>query len=263
MSESHIDPRFAQPVIDSENIDAVVFDMDGVITDTARVHSAAWKLLFDEYLRTHAEATGGEFHEFTDDDYRAYVDGKPRYDGVRSFLASRGIELADGSADDPPGDQTVQALGNKKNGFFLEELRAHGADAYPHAVELVRRLQEAGIQTAIISASVNAKEVLEAAGAGDLFEVRVDGVVAAEEGLPGKPDPAVFVEAAKRVGATPERAAVVEDAQAGVEAGSTGGFSLVIGVEPVSNSYRITPSEYTSVRVSTSSAFISACSGLM
>ena len=231
MSESHTEPRPDQPVIDREHIDAVVFDMDGVITDTARVHSAAWKLLFDEHLKAHAEATGTEFAEFTDEDYRAYVDGKPRYDGVRSFLASRGIELAEGSADDPPGDGTVQALGNRKNGFFLDELRASGADAYPHAVELVHRLQDAGIGTAIISASANAKEVLEAAGVGDLFSVRVDGVVADEMGLAGKPDPAVFREATNRLDATPERAVVVEDAQAGVEAGSSGGFALVIGVD--------------------------------
>jgi alpha,alpha-trehalase len=212
-------------------IDAVIFDMDGVITDTARVHFAAWKRLFDDYLQARAASTGSAFEEFTDEDYRAYVDGKPRYDGVRSFLASRGIELAEGSPDDPSGDGTVQALGNKKNGFFIDELRASGADAYPNAVELVHRLQAAGVGTAIISASENAAEVLTAAGVGTLFPVRVDGLVARDMGLPGKPDPAVFVEAARQLGATPDRAVVVEDAQAGVQAGVSGGFAYVIGVD--------------------------------
>jgi alpha,alpha-trehalase len=221
----------AGPVIDRSSIDAVIFDMDGVITDTARVHSAAWKRLFDDYLREHAEAQGTEFSEFTGEDYRAYVDGKPRFDGVRSFLASRGIELAEGPVDAPPGDDTVQALGNKKNGFFIEALQNSGADAYEGSVDLVHRLQEAGIGTAIISASVNAAEVLAAAGVGDLFSVRVDGVVAHDLGLPGKPDPAVFVEAARRLGASPQRSVVVEDAQAGVEAGKNGEFALVIGVD--------------------------------
>ncbi len=228
---SSVPDRPTEPVIDRARIDAVVFDMDGVITDTARVHFAAWKRLFDEYLRTHAKRTDTEFREFTEEDYHAYVDGKPRYDGVRSFLASRGIDLPEGSPDDPPGDSTVQALGNTKNRFFLDELRENGADAYPHAVDLVHRLHEHGIATAIISASRNAAEVLEAAGVGGLFAVRVDGVVAAEEGLAGKPDPAVFLEAVKRLGATPDRTAVVEDAQAGVEAGARGGFALVIGVD--------------------------------
>jgi alpha,alpha-trehalase len=218
-------------VIDPAIIDAVIFDMDGVITDTARVHFAAWKRLFDDYLSVLAERDGDEFVEFSGEDYRAYVDGKPRYDGVRSFLGSRGITLAEGTPEDPPGDSTVQALGNKKNGFFMDELRASGADAYPHAVDLVHRLQAAGIGTAIISASANAAEVLDSAGVGTLFPERVDGLVAAEMGLAGKPDPAVFLEAAKRLGATPERAAVVEDAQAGVEAGSRGGFAFVIGVD--------------------------------
>ena len=223
--------RPTEPVIDREHIDAVIFDMDGVITDTARVHSAVWKRLFDEYLRAHTEKTGAEFREFTDEDYRAYVDGKPRYDGVRSFLASHDIELAEGSPDDAPGDSTVQALGNRKNGFFLEALYESGADAYPHAVDLVHRLQAAGIGTAVISASLNAAEVLGSAGVGDLFRLRIDGVVAAEEGLAGKPDPAVFLEATRRLGFEASRAVVVEDAQAGVEAGSRGGFALVIGVD--------------------------------
>ena len=225
------DEPYAEPMIDPAHIDAVIFDMDGVITDTARVHSAAWKQLFDEYLREQAEQTGQEFIEFSDEDYRAYVDGKPRYDGVRSFLESRGIVLAEGTSDDPPGDATVQALGNKKNGYFMDELHSSGADAYPHAVDLVRRLQAADIGTAIISASANAAEVLDAAGVGTLFPVRVDGIVADELGLAGKPDPAVFLEATRRLGAKPARAVVVEDAQAGVQAGSTGGFALVIGVD--------------------------------
>ena len=225
------DAPYAEPVIDAARIDAVIFDMDGVITDTARVHSAAWKQLFDEYLQEQAKQTRQEFVEFSDEDYRAYVDGKPRYDGVRSFLASRGIVLAEGTADDSPGDATVQALGNKKDGLFMDALHSSGADAYPHAVDLVRRLQAADIGTAIISASMNLGEVLNAAGVGTLFPVHVDGIVAAELELPGKPDPAVFIEAASRLGVKPSRAVVVEDAQAGVEAGSKGGFALVIGVD--------------------------------
>ncbi len=214
-------------VIDRERFDAVVFDMDGVITDTARVHEAAWKRLFDDFLR---EREGEGFAPFSAEEYRSHVDGKPRYDGVRDFLASRGIALPEGSPDDAPGTPTVQGLGNRKNEYFLASL-AEGVRPYPHGVAFVHRLQDAGFGTAIISASRNAAAVLEAAGLADLFAVRVDGVVAAELGLAGKPAPDVFVEAARRLGATPERTVVVEDALAGVEAGRAGGFGLVIGVD--------------------------------
>ncbi len=218
-------------VIDRARFDAVIFDMDGVITDTARVHMTAWKNLFDDFLRGRAERSGESFRPFTDQDYQRYVDGKLRQDGVRSFLASRGIELDEGSLADPPEAGTVHGLGNAKNAYFLRLLAYRGASSFPHAVALVRSLQKAGVGTAVISASRNAEAVLASAGVLDLFPVRVDGVVAAELGLPGKPDPAVFLEAARRLGVPPERAVVVEDAQAGVEAGRAGGFGLVIGVD--------------------------------
>lgn len=213
-------------------VDAVVFDTDGVITDTASVHAAAWKRLFDRYLRERAEREGEPFQPFdADEDYRRYVDGKPRFDGVRTFLGSRGIDLPQGEPSDPPERETVCGLGNRKNGFFLEHLREHGAEPYPSTVAFVRELRARGVRTAAISASRNMSEVLDAAGVGGLFPVRVDGVVADELGLPGKPDPAVFVEAARRLGVEPSRTAVVEDALSGVEAGRRGGFALVIGVD--------------------------------
>ncbi len=221
-------PTFA---IDRGAIDAVVFDMDGVVTRTAVVHAAAWKKLFDDYLEERAAASGGEWRPFDDEDYRVYVDGKPRYDGVRSFLASRDIVLPDGEPADPPDRETVCGLGNRKNGYFIAEVERHGVEPFETTVRLVRCLQEAGIGTAIISASENATLILGAAGVGALFPVQVDGLVARELGLPGKPDPAVFLEAARRLGAEPDRAIVVEDALSGVEAGRGGGFAHVIGVD--------------------------------
>lgn len=210
----------------------MIFDLDGVLTDTASVHAAAWKRLFDEYLEERSRRSGEPFVPFdADADYRRYVDGKPRYDGVRSFLESRGIALPEGDPKDAPDRETVCGLGNRKNALFLEHLHEHGVDPFPSSVDLVRDLRAHGVDTAIISASRNCAEVLAAAGLEDLFEVRVDGVVAAELGLPGKPDPAVFLEAARRLGVEPPRAAVVEDALAGVEAGRRGGFGLVVGVD--------------------------------
>jgi alpha,alpha-trehalase len=212
------------------DLDAVVFDMDGVVTDTAQVHMAAWKRLFDDWLR--AQAGHGEtFAEFTDGDYRAYVDGKRREDGVAAFLASRGVQLPWGNEDDPPDRDTVVGLGRRKNAYFLDRVATEGVRAYDSTVRLVHDLAAAGIGVAVVTASRNADVVLEAAGLGQLFAVRVDGAVAAELRLPGKPDPAIFVEAARRLGAVPERAAVVEDAIAGVEAGRRGGFRLVVGVD--------------------------------
>ena len=218
-------------VIRSGDLDAVVFDMDGVVTDTASVHAQAWARMFDRFLRGRAEMSGGSFSPFTDDDYRRFVDGKPRYDGVRSFLASRGISLPDGDPSDPPDRDTVCGLGNRKDRDFLDHLRNEGIAPFPTTIALLERLRGAGVRTAIISASRNLDEVLAAAGVGDLFEVRVGGVETERLGLPGKPDPAVFVEAARRLAAEPGRSAVVEDALAGVEAGRRGGFRLVIGVD--------------------------------
>ena len=210
----------------------MIFDMDGVITDTASVHAEAWKRLFDEYLRERAVRTGEPFVPFdADGDYRRYIDGKGRFDGVRSFLASRRIELPEGDPNDPPDRETVCGLGNRKNEMFLEHLRHHGAQPYPSTVALVRELQTRGIGTAAISASRNMTEVLDAAGLGDLFTVKVDGTDLDELGLPGKPDPAMFLEAARRLEVDPPQAAVVEDALAGVEAGARGGFGLVVGVD--------------------------------
>lgn len=215
-------------------IDAVIFDMDGVITDTATVHAAAWKRLFDEYLEARARRTEEPWEPFREDvDYRRFVDGKARYDGVRAFLASRDISLPEGDPDDPADRETVCGLGNRKNAYFLRHLREHGAEPYPSTVRLLHELRRLGVGTAVISASQNAAEVLEAAGVIDLLQVRVDGTTAKELGLAGKPDPAVFVEAAKRLEARPERTAIVEDAIAGVEAGRAGGFGLVVGVDRV------------------------------
>jgi trehalose 6-phosphate phosphatase len=220
------------PTLSLDRVDAVVFDMDGVITDTVSVHAAAWKRLFDEYLEGRARRSGGRFEQFDlDADYRRFIDGKPRYDGVRDFLAAREIVLPEGDPADPPGRETVCGLGNRKNDYFLDHLRTHGAEPYPSTVALVRRLHADGIGVAVVSASQNAQEVLDAAGVGELFDVRVDGGVADELGLPGKPEPDVFVEAARRLGVDPGRTAIVEDAIAGVEAGRRGSFALVIGVD--------------------------------
>lgn len=212
-------------------IDAVVFDMDGVVTQTASTHAAAWTELFDAYLAEVAARNGAVLERFTQADYLRFVDGKPRYDGVRDFLASRGISLPWGDPSDPPEAETVCGLGNRKDVVFHRLIAERGVDAYPSTVALIHELRRAGVHVAIISASRNTTRILEAAGVRGLFEAQVDGEVAAALGLPGKPDPAVFVEAARRVGATPARAAVVEDAIAGVEAGRRGGFALVIGVD--------------------------------
>jgi alpha,alpha-trehalase len=211
--------------------DAVIFDMDGVVTDTTEVHRLAWAAMFDAYLQ-HAEIRTGRLQQpFGLEDYQRYVDGKHRDDGVRDFLAARGIHLPDGTPDDTIGAETVWGLANRKNAAFQATLAEHGARVFPSTVHLVRALQAHGIGTAIISASRNCQRVLEAAGVGDLFPVRVDGSESARLGLPGKPDPAVFLEAARRLGADPGRSVVVEDAVAGVQAGRAGHFGLVVGVD--------------------------------
>lgn len=216
----------ANHVLDPRCLDAVIFDMDGVVTDTASVHAAAWKDVFDEFLRPRGDPV-----PFSGEDYRRYVDGRPRYDGVRGFLASRGITLPEGDPSDPPDRQTVCGVGNRKNARFLELLREQGAASYPSTVRLVRQLGERGVATAVISASRNMREVLASAGLAELFAAKVDGVDADRLNLPGKPDPAVFLEAARRLGVEPARAAVIEDALAGVQAGHRGSFALVIGVD--------------------------------
>ena len=218
------------PSLDRREIDAVVFDVDGVVTDTARIHADAWTAVFDDVLRRRADAGLGDFDPFTPGDYLAYVDGKSRLDGVRSFLASRGIELPDGSPDDPPGNDTVCAIGNRKDRSFVDLILRDGVRAFPDTLALLDRLTNAGIAVAAVSASRNTTEVLRAAHVIERFAVRVDGVESDRLGLAGKPDPAIFLEAVARLGVGPDRAVVVEDAQAGVEAGRRGGFALVIGV---------------------------------
>lgn len=219
------------PEIDTEAIDAVIFDLDGVITKTASVHMASWELLFDDYLQERSARSGEPFEPFTSSDYLDHVDGKPRYDGVQSFLESRSIDIPWGSPEDPAEMETVCGLGNRKNAYFLERLRTHGAEPYDTSVAFVRELQRQGVGTALISSSRNVEDVLASAGLSDLFAVRIDGVRAAKLGIPGKPDPAVFLEAAAELGADPARAAIVEDAQSGAEAGKRGGFAVVIGVD--------------------------------
>lgn len=217
-------------MLDAGTIQGVVFDTDGVMTDTASVHSMAWKEMFDEFLARRAESSGEPFRPFEHGDYLRYVDGRPRYDGVRSFLLSRGIELPEGEPSDPPERETVSGLGNRKDQRFLEMIRERGVRRFESSVDLVRELRERGIRLAVVSASRNMREVLDAAGIRDLFDAAVDGVDTERLGLAGKPDPALFLEAAARIGVDPAEAAVVEDATAGVEAGRRGGFALVIGV---------------------------------
>jgi beta-phosphoglucomutase family hydrolase len=223
------DPGRTALVVD--RLEAVVFDTDGVLTDTARVHAAAWRRLFDEYLTRRVSQRHEPFRAFTEADYLRHVDGRTRYDSVAGFLASRGITLPWGDPGDPPGRETVCGLGNAKDRVFVAHLRDHGAQAFPTSVAFVRRLRAAGIRTAAVSASRNMVPVLEAAGVRDLFDVEGDGVEADRLGLAGKPDPALFLEAARRLGAPPARAAVVEDALAGVEAGRHGRFEVVVGVD--------------------------------
>ena len=221
----------AAVVLSPTDLDAVVFDMDGVVTDTAGVHSAAWKQMFDDWLGTWTARTGEVFAEFSASDYRTYVDGRRREDGVAAFLASRGMWLPWGDEDDSPDRDTVVGLGRRKNAHFLERVATDGVRAYDSTVRLVHNLASAGVAVAVISASRNVTPVLRGAGLSDLFPVIVDGQVATALHLPGKPDPAVFLEAARRLAATPGRTAVVEDAIAGVEAGRRGRFRLVIGVD--------------------------------
>jgi beta-phosphoglucomutase family hydrolase len=213
-----------------EEIKACLFDLDGVVTRTAVVHAAAWKEMFDAFLR---EREGEHFRPFDDHDYDEYVDGLPRADGVRAFLASRGIELPDGNPDDPPGAETVHGLGNRKNALVLEKIRTDGVEAYDDTLTYIRAARAQGLRTAIVSSSANCRDVLRAIDAEDLFDVRVDGVVAAERYLPGKPRPDTFLAAAQDLGLDAPRSAVFEDALAGMDAGRAGGFGYVVGLDRV------------------------------
>ncbi|MGI8334296.1 HAD family hydrolase [Actinomadura scrupuli] len=204
-------------------VEAVIFDTDGVVTDTARLHAAAWKVVFDAFLRGRAIAAGTEYRPFDEHaDYLRYVDGKPRSEGIRDFLTSRGVQA---------GGRAVAEMGDRKDALYMDQVRHGGVVAFPSSVALVRALRSRHVRTAVVSASRNCAEVLSRAGVSGLFDVRVDGVESARLGLAGKPDPALFLEAARRLGVPPERTAVVEDALAGVSAGRRGGFGLVIGVD--------------------------------
>ena len=221
-----------KPTITKDQYDAVLFDLDGVLTATAKVHAASWKELFDTYLQQRAEARGEEFRPFEiATDYVEYVDGKPRFDGVRDFLRSRGIELPEGERSDPPDRETVSGLGNRKDRMVKAILESQGVEVYEGSVTLARRLRDQGMKLAVVSASKNCAAVLDAAGIADLFEVRVDGVVAERLGLPGKPAPDPFLEAARELGVEPARSVVVEDAISGVQSGRAGNFGLVIGID--------------------------------
>jgi len=211
-----------------------LFDLDGVLTQTAKVHAAAWKEMFDSYLRERSRRTGEPFVPFDPGrEYDEYVDGKPRYDGVRSFLLARGIELPEGSNDDPSDAETVHGLGNRKNELVQRLIRERGVEAYEGSVRYVRAARDAGLRRAVVSSSANCREVLAAAGIEDLFEARIDGVVAGREHLRGKPAPDTFLAGARALGLEAGEAAVFEDALAGVEAGRAGHFRYVVGVDRV------------------------------
>jgi beta-phosphoglucomutase family hydrolase len=213
---------------------ACLFDLDGVLTKTAVVHAAAWKRMFDEYLRDRAKRSGDKFVPFDSQaDYAEYVDGKPRSDGVRSFLASRGIELPEGEEDDPPGAETISGLGNRKNEIVLRMIHEDGVEAYPGSVRYLEAARDADLRRAVVSSSTNCRDVLVAAGIEDFFEARIDGVVAEREHLRGKPAPDTFLAGARVLGVEPGAAAVFEDALAGVAAGRAGDFTCVVGVDRV------------------------------
>jgi beta-phosphoglucomutase family hydrolase len=215
-----------------ENYAAVLFDMDGVLTATAKLHAICWKQMFDEYLQQKALASGIAFQPFDiDHDYRLYVDGKLRYEGVQSFLQSRAIELPWGSAESPPEEESVCGLGNRKDRLVNELLAAGNVSVFEGSIKLVHHLRANGVRTAVVSASKNCEAILNAAGITELFEVRVDGKLAESFSLPGKPEPDTFLKAAELLGVEPAQAVVVEDAIAGVQAGQRGAFGLVVGVD--------------------------------
>jgi beta-phosphoglucomutase family hydrolase len=212
---------------DLERYDAVLFDLDGVITSTADQHFTAWKQMFDEFL---ASREGGTFER---SDYNKHVDGVPRFDGVRNFLRSRGVLLEEGRIDDNLQRETVHGLGNRKNALVNRIIEEQGVTPYEGTVRLLRQLHARGVRCAVVSSSRNTRTVLEAAGLSDMFDARVDGEVASEQGLAGKPAPDTFLAAAETLGVPPERAVVIEDALSGVAAGRAGGFGLVVGVDRV------------------------------
>ena len=215
-------------------IRAALFDLDGVLTDTASVHKKAWKAMFDDFLRRRSERTGEAFTPFDEQtDYLTYVDGKKREDGVRSFLTSRDIELPEGDPDDPPTDQTVHGVGNAKNEMFQQILQDDGVEVFEGSRRYLQAAADAGLGIAVVSSSANTREVLELTGLGKLVQHRVDGVVLREEHIAGKPSPDSFLRAAQLLGIEPEQGAVFEDALSGVAAGRAGRFGVVVGVDRV------------------------------
>jgi beta-phosphoglucomutase family hydrolase len=223
--ETHTPPRLGLP----PKITACLFDLDGVLTDTASVHATAWKQAFDQLLQGRGDGSFTPFDER--EDYRKHVDGKPRLEGVRDFLASRGITLLDGSPDDAPGDETVHGVGNAKNQILQERIRTDGVTVYDGSRRYLHAASEAGLRRAVVSSSANTEQVLQVTGLDEFIELRIDGVVARERQLPGKPKPDTFLAAAEELGLPPEQCAVFEDAEVGVQAGRAGGFGHVIGVD--------------------------------
>ena len=220
-----------------DDITALLFDLDGVLTQTAKVHFKAWKETFDAYLKSR---DGDVFQEFTQDDYNEYVDGMPRYDGVRSFLKSRGIELPEGSPDDSPDAETVDGIGNQKNDLVLEIIKRDGVEVYDGSVAFVKAAEQAGLRRAVVSASANCRAVLKSAGIEDLFEQIIDGNTTDEQHLRGKPHPDTYLAGARALGVDPSEGAVFEDATAGVQAGHDGHFGYVVGVDRVDHAKALT-----------------------
>jgi len=213
------------------DFDAAIFDMDGVVTQTAAVHSIAWKRMFDEYLRSRAARYGEPLREFTHaGDYLSYVDGRPRYKGVEAFLKSRGLSLPLGSPEDPPGTETICGLGNRKNAIFNQVLESEGVSLFDSTIALIEEMRQRGIKIGLATSSNNSAIVLNKTGTAHLFATVVDGIVSAKLGLKGKPEPDIFATASANLGVPPARAIVIEDAVSGVQAGARGGFALVIGV---------------------------------
>ncbi len=217
-----------------DGVRACLFDLDGVLTQTAKVHAAAWKQMFDEYLRRHSAEHGERFVPFDPvGDYDEYVDGKPRYDGVRSFLGARHIDLPEGAGDDSPEAETIHGLGNRKNEIVLKMVHESGVQPYEGSVRYVEAARDAGLRRAVVSSSTNCRDVLESAGMLTMFEEIIDGRVAEHEQLQGKPAPDTFLAGARSLGVEPQGAVVFEDALAGVEAGRRGKFGFVVGVDRV------------------------------
>jgi beta-phosphoglucomutase family hydrolase len=226
------EPNHRRPNIDVQRFDAVLFDLDGVLTSTAAMHASAWKRMFDEYLRARAQERGEPFVPFEiATDYIRYVDGRPRYEGVKAFLESRGITLPQGSPDSPADEVSICGLGNRKNEFVQTGIDAGEVQSFPRSIDFVRHVRDIGLRTAVVTSSRNCTQVLRAAGIEGLFDAQVDGLTIERERLRGKPAPDGFLRAAAMLGVSPQRAVVVEDAISGVQAGRDGGFALVIGID--------------------------------